>query len=197
MAIPKLKSAKEKQEKEKRTKLFMAVFVIIILGASTAAYALMESTSVEKKKYNEFTFIKAENRWKEKSMNFTTQYLPQEVENINFTGKIDFTLFDSSAYAIASGSDEQIAANEFIQAMPLKKVNLACLPNQADDAICNYLPLKTCDDAHFKNAVMIFSEADESYVRFDNYCLRVYGKGDDLIKAADKAIFMAYGIIKQ
>jgi hypothetical protein len=191
--IPKLKTAKEREEKERRSRLIMTVFVVVLLGASTVGYALMQTESSERVKYNDFTFIKTENGWNLKKTSLFTSYLPQDVENISIKGSVYLEDFNNKAYVIALGNEEKLAATELLSVMPLEQLSLACLPEHEDEAFCEDLPLKECEDAISGNIVIIFSQENESSISYEDYCLTI--KGEDLTKASDRVIFELYEII--
>ena len=192
--IKKIQTAEEKERKEKRMRIFMTVFVIVILGASTAGYALMETQSSEKKSYNDFKFTQTENGWQAKGMNFFTSYLPQDVENITVpsnSGNIS-----GNVYLIAIGTEERTAAIELLRATSISKLNYACSAKDENSDYCSELPIKSCDDASQGNNIVIFERANETSVSYDNYCLTVKGESSELVKIADRIIFDLYGIIK-
>ena len=196
--IPKLKTASEQEKKEKRMKLLMTIFVVVILGASTAGYALMETSSSETEKYNGTTFIKTENGWQPKKMDFVTTYLPQDVENISVSGDLNLENFKNNAYLVASGEEQFGAANELLKVLPLQKATLSCLPENENESFCEQLPLKDCEDASTENPVIIFTSdetTNETSVSYSDYCLKIEGKEEGFVMAADKAIFVLYGIM--
>jgi len=194
--IPKIQTAKERESKTKRRNILMTLFVVVILGVSTAGYALMQNDSAEKKAYNGFTFLRTENGWQPKKIDLFTLFLPQEVENISYSGYLSIEDFKGNAYVIAETSEGISAANEFLKALPLAKMNRACLPEQENETFCNELPLKSCEDAGFGNSIIIFKENNETSIVYKNYCLEINGNGQEMIKASDKALFILYDIIK-
>jgi hypothetical protein len=193
--IPKIKSKEEIEKKERKTRLFMAVFVTVILGASTAAYALMDTNPVEKKKYNDFTFYQTDEGWKAKNLDFTTSYIPQDVENISVSGELNLNDLSGNAYLIAFGNKELSAATELVRTLPLEKVSIACAIEKENESFCYDLPIKSCEDAASGSPVIIFSEANESSVAYNSYCLEIKSNEEEAIKAADRVIFGLYDVI--
>ena len=196
--IPKIQSAEEREKKEKKMKLIMTVVVVAILGASTAAYALMETGTSESKKYNGFTFIRTENGWQPKKMDFVTSYLPQDVENITVSGSLSIDDFSGNAYINAKSSQEIMAANELLKTLKIDKATVSCSPEEENETFCADMPIKSCDDADATNSIIVFSrtDANESTVSYKSHCLIIEGPEDGAIKAADRIIFLLYGIIK-
>jgi len=193
--IPKLKTAQAEEKKEKRMKLLMTIFVVVILGASTAGYALMETSSSESQKYNGTMFIKTESGWQPKKMNFVTTYLPGDVENISVSGDLSIDNFKNNAYLVASGEEQFGAANELLKVLPLQKATLSCLPENENESFCKDFPLKDCGDASTETPVIIFSNANETSVSYSDYCLKIEGNEEKFVMAADKAIFVLYGVM--
>jgi hypothetical protein len=193
--LKKIQTAEEKERKEKRTRTLMAILVTVILGASTAAYALMDTQSSEKKSYNGFTFTMTQNGWQAKKMNFFTKYLPQDVENITIPS-FNLSYFSGNIYLVAIGSQEMSAATELLRTLQIEKVILSCTAKDENTAFCSDLPIKSCDDARSGNNVIIFESANETSVAYNNYCLTVKGESENLVKASDRIIFSLYNIIK-
>jgi len=193
--IPKLKTRREIEEKAKRKSLLMTIFVIVILGASTAGYAFMDSYSAEKRKYNGFTFIQIENGWQLKNTNLITRYLPWDVENITISGNPMLDDFRGQGYFIALDNDERLAAAELINKLPLQKANRACLPKDENEEFCSDIPIKSCDDAGSGNVVVIFERSEENSASYAHGCLEVKGSSEFMLKSADKMLFMLYGVM--
>jgi len=195
MKLAKIQSAAEKEKKERRTRLWMAVFVTVILGASTAAYALMETQSAEKRSYKEFTFYRTDSGWQPKKMNIVTSYLPQDVENITIDGNLDLKDFSGIVYVNALGNADLNAANELIRTLNVEKATLSCSPENENESFCSELPIKSCADASPGNEVIIFESSNETSIKYSDYCLTITGQSDDILKAVDRTIFGLYSII--
>lgn len=196
MKLKKIQSAEEKQKKEQRLKLFMAIFVTVLLGASTAAYALMETGSSESKKYGDFTFVRADNGgWQIKKTNIITSYLPQDVENITLKGNPELDDFSGTVYFNALGSIEISAANELLRVLPSEKAVLSCSPENENETFCADLPLKSCDDASSGMPVISFEQSNETSISYSNYCLTIKADNENALKAMDRIIFGLYSVI--
>jgi len=165
--LPKILTKTEKEKKEKRLKTILTVLIVVILAASTAGFALDIATKKEKKEYGEFVFSKTEDGyWKPKNVNLLTAYLPQEVENISSSGILDIEYFSNKVYFVSA--QNRPAAFELIRAVPIENIQLACLPEQEDEAGCEELPLKSCEDAEFGNAVIIFNASNKTEINLIN-----------------------------
>jgi len=194
--IPKIQSAAEKERKERKTRIWMAIVVTVLLGASTAAYALMETGTTEKKVYNGITFYRTENGWQPKKMDIVTSYLPQDVENITIDGNIKLNDFSGVVYVNALGNADLNAANELIRTLKVNKATLSCSPKNENESFCAELPIKSCDDAASGSGVIIFENSNETSVSYDNYCLTIKTDSENTLKVVDRIIFGLYGIIK-
>ncbi len=193
--IPKIISAEEREKKSKRLNTFMVIFMIVILGGSTAAYALFETEGSSKKKFDDFTFLQTANGWNLKKTGLYFSYVPQDVENISSKGTFEIENFRDNVYIVAQGTTELLAANELIQNIGPKKATLACLPDQENETLCIDLPLKSCDSAEYGNAVVIIKEANETAVTSDNYCLKIEAAREDMMKSADNALYKFFKIL--
>jgi len=193
--LPKIQTASEKEAKERKARIWMTVIVVVILGASTAAYALMETQSSEKAKYKELTFTRTEGGWRAKDMNFYATYLPQDVENITVSGNLNLDDFSGTAYINAFGAADINVANELIRTMPLEKAVLSCAPENENESFCSDLPIKSCSDASEGNPIISFEYSNETSVSYDDFCLVISTDKENSLKAADRAIYGLYKII--
>jgi hypothetical protein len=195
MKIPKIESVEQKEKREKRLRTIMAIIVTFILGASTAAYALMETSSVEKKIYNGFKFTQTDRGWQEKETGIVTSYLPSDVENISLSGNPKISDFSGNVYVAALSSAEINAVNELLRTMNIEKATPVCSVEYENESFCLDLPIKSCDDANQGSNVIIFESSNESSVKYSNYCLTIKGSSEDSVKSADRVIFEIYSII--
>ena len=61
---------------------------------------------------------------------------------------------------------------------------------------CEELLIKSCEDGEKGSVIVIFSEANETSVKYSDFCLELSAAdSQEMIKAVDKAIFMSYGVI--
>ena len=193
--IRRIESAAERERKEKRMRTIMAIVVTLLLGASTAAYALMETSSTEKKEYNGFKFSLGEGGWQEKKSGIVTSYLPSDVENITLTGSPKLEDFSGNAYVAVLSSAEINAVNELLRTLTIEKAIPVCSIMYENESFCSDLPIKSCNDASKGNIVIIFESSNESSIDYGNYCITIKGSSEDAAKAADRIIFELYSII--
>lgn len=197
MKLPKILSESEKQAKETRRNRLMTAIIVIILMASTAAFALT-SDKTEKMKYNGFSFIKTDSGWNVKDTNLITAFLPKDVENLS-SPEISPEDFKKNVFYIAMTNAEQAAANELNRAFysHIEKAQLACSEKYADESFCTELPVKDCENNTETNELIIeIEETENSSIAYENGCISIKGNEADLLRASDKIIFSAYGIIR-
>lgn len=193
--MKKISFAKDKEKQEKRMKMWLTIFIVAVMALSTAGFAL-NFASTERKSYNGIKFTRTEEGWQPKGYSIATVYIPQDVENISSEGTFSANDFNAKAYLI-SPPYMRNSALELLRALPLKSIQQACLPEQENEPYCSDLPLKSCEDADSQNAIIIFNEKNETAIRYRGYCLQIEGDAESSLRAADKAVFIAYGMIKQ
>ncbi|MFC1685972.1 hypothetical protein ACFLZZ_03040 [Nanoarchaeota archaeon] len=195
--ISKIVTQEEKDKKEKRMKVFFAVFMVSVFVMSTFGIALSSSDS-KNKKYEGITFYLTENGWQGKNLEFYTNFLPQDVEDIPLTGMLSTESLLNKLYVVSDPS-KSISSSwyELTRVIPVGNPNPSCLPEDADEEGCLELPLKNCSDADYQNAVLIFRYGNETSIGAYGSCLEIVGEDEvSMVKAIDKVIFVTYGIIK-
>jgi len=188
----KIESREEKERKRGRLQLIFAIIVVVILAASTASYALISSDS-KTEKYNGKRVYQTETGWQVKGLEFTTSFLPQEVENLSLEGTPSIGDFYNKVYAISPYSRN--ALSEWARIVPMTGLQLACLPEQANDPACQDLPLKSCDDAGPQNAILVFQESNETSAKYSRGCLEIFGDENSMIQMVDKIAYVMSGTI--
>lgn len=217
-----LETKTTKEKKRQRMNLAIGIIIAFLMIASVIGYALLESYQGEESQiveYRSYKFIKTENGWQtkinmaEQEIIINSYYLPQEVENISSQGTPLLADFLNKVIFITAVSEtEKQAALEYNNLGSIaQRMQLACLPEQENLSFCvdNNLPLKSCDSADSETTIVVIKELSENEisnetnnetltpsVNYKNSCLVIKGKGIDLIKANEKAIFMIFGIIK-
>ena len=198
MKLPKILTEKEKHEKERKRKGWMTVFIVFVLLASTAAFALTSNNPSEKAKYKEFTFTKTESGWQLKNSNLITSFLPTEVENIS-SPAISTEDFRKNVYFLAITNPEQMAANEINRAFynVITKAQLACSEKYENETFCKELPIKSCEnETSASNLIVQIEDSENQSMEYNNNCVIIKGNEADLLKSVDRLIYAAYGIIK-
>ncbi|MCL6500474.1 MAG: hypothetical protein K6T16_00360 [Candidatus Pacearchaeota archaeon] len=208
-----LETSKAREEKQKRKNVIIGVFISLLMLFSVVGYALLSGYNGEEQeggvKYKDYVFQKTLDGWTTKvtinnnQITLTTLYLPKEVENITSQGSLLLSSFmDRTVYIVANNLSERQAAASL--AINLDRVVFrmqgACPSEEQETDYCvdNNLPAKNCDDATQDTTIIILEEKEtlqESSINYKNNCLVITGNGSDIIKAAEKSVFMIYGII--
>ena len=84
---------------------------------------------------------------------------------------------------------------EFLRHLPIQNLQLACLEEDENVSYCANVPLKSCDDASSQSAILIFKEGNQSSIDYSGYCLEAESKSGEMLMVADRALFVAYGIM--
>lgn len=207
-----LETQARKEARKKRNQVILGIFISLIMLLSVVGYAFLSSYSEElqdQAKYKEYTFKKTLDSWQTKvnvgarQIDLITFYLPSEVENISAEDSLLLSNFiDKTIYIVANNLSERQAATSL--AINLEKIVFrmqgACSSEEQETEYCieNNLPIKSCDDATLDTTIIMIEEDEtlqEASINYKNGCLVIKGNGSEIIKAAEKAIFMIYGII--
>ena len=199
---------KEQEARQAQTwKLIGALVVAIMFLGSTVGFVFFytgknaqtqngENGGVNQE-YKGYKFVRVQGGWQTETAEgiLLAAYLPSEVLSIECNcAELDtLSLRSQKTYFIANSSAEIAAANELLRLQTFTRIQQACLPENADAAGCEDLPLRSCENATAQAKVLIFSErAKNESVNYNNNCLILEGK--NLIRAADRAIYKVYGI---
>lgn len=195
MNLPKILSPSEKERIEKRRKTILATIIIVVLMASTAAFALI-SNETESSKYKGFSFIKTDSGWNLKNTNLITIFLPNEVENISMQG-IEKNDFKRNIYYLAMSDSEQKAADEINRAFSdvIEKAQIACSAKYENESFCSELPIKSCED-EASDFIIEIEESENQSISYSGNCISIKGNEIDLLRSADRIIYSAYRVIK-
>jgi len=198
------------QEDKKETKKLLIILGIIAI----MCIAFFIGIRIAKEKppefpsytYNGFTFRKIEGLWHtewqrgNQLYSVHLRYGPRESEDIpiirfgNNTFKINNTVYltfdpgsELSYLALAS---TEISLNLF-NTFGIRPI-AACTKNITQP--CYKRPIITCDNTDQR--VIYLRKADEVKIIIDDNCLIIQGQDEDIVRAADKVIWIWYGIIK-
>ena len=119
------------------------------------------------------------------------------------------SLAGGKVYIISSSVSEDNGAAEILRNVPYTSVQRACLPEDGEKEECKDLPLRNCGNASLESKIIILKEkvareeaeaieggvskASGEKVAYQNSCLTL--EGENLIKAADRAIYGAFGVM--
>ncbi|MBI5398510.1 hypothetical protein HZB03_03530 [Candidatus Woesearchaeota archaeon] len=154
--------------------------------------------------YNGFSFVKFNDVWNTQLAKGNTVYDltfnndPKSVENVSVTGKLDPGYFKDKTVFITFdplGNDLKhvaVANYGFSRSLAVAfDYNLSAGCTREDN--CAGYPVYTCDDKD--KSVVYFKEADETSIVYDDNCVIVQGKGNELVRAKDRLLMRWYGIM--
>lgn len=194
MKIKKIVTKSELEAREKKLRTWMAVFIVVIMAASTAGFAINFASNENEVKYNDIKFTATQYGWQPEGYDFYTSYLPQDVENFTFDGSFSYSDFSSKVYLI-SPPYLQNSLMELLRALPMQNLQFACLEEDKNLTYCDNVPIRSCMDANSEAGVIIVKESNESSISYNNYCLEIQGEEQDMQALSDRALFEAYDII--
>jgi len=194
---------------------FASITVVMLLGflLASCVSSLMkpESGPSDVREYNGFEFTRSGNFWitewkrvdgSEYSLEFRNA--PWEVDGIEVEGETD-TRFSQWPYVFITHdpSDETTRSTAFvaISASNLASVLTAVFEREVIGACtrnftegCSTRPITTCST----NASVIYlMVSNETGISLDGNCAIIRGFGENLTKAADKAVYQWLGIVKK
>ena len=210
----------DKEKGKNIWKLVGAVVVAVMFFGSTIGFVFFfgnsggkTATNGDQQTYNYkgLDFVRTSQGW-QASTSFgiiTAINLPQQTLDVECDcSSINYqSLQAQKAYVITTSFSqaEENAVAELIRNARFGNIQRACLPEDADSVGCENLPLKSCEDASSETKVLIFNEqsgieSEEEGISkiiterasFTNDCLVL--EGENLIKAADRIIYKAFGI---
>jgi hypothetical protein len=155
--------------------------------------------------YNGFVFVKVGPLWYTKwkvdnyMVNVPLHFGPLELEDVSAEGQLD-ERFDTGSYYITfdpNGTDLTFVAlsigelgRNLVEGLGAK-IASACYQNHT---VCVNRSIITCENTN--SSVIYVKEAEEPKIVRQGNCLILQGKGEELLKATDRAILQMYGIMK-
>lgn len=200
----------DSDKEDKKSTVYFLIAVILIVAAVAGIFALKNYYVPEKDKdivkYNNFNFVKEESLWltqvqvKGQLYNVRLHYNPYEVENIPYVGDIDERFQQDAIYIThdpAEGNLGHVAVAAAELSLSMASVfNIepvaACSKNFT--GICETRPIITCENTN--SSVIYLKEDDITQVSLKGNCIVIQGRGQELIKAADKVLYIWYRVIK-
>ncbi len=180
--------------------------LVISLRVVVAAFAVLlglGTDSGNKVGYNGFDFVNVEGVWRTdwqregQGYELDFRFNPEEVEDIPVTGKTDARFQFERIYLTIDPTGEErtpetaylnLAAVELSRKLvePFERnVTAACTRNETD--ACASRPIITCENTN--SSVIYLRQADEAKIILKGNCAVIQGKGEGIVRAADKALF--------
>tara|TARA_Y100000310_G_scaffold118295_1_gene117156 strand:+ start:4426 stop:5082 length:657 start_codon:yes stop_codon:yes gene_type:complete len=201
----------KKTEKKQNKSFFIAI--VVIISALVILFSLRILLGEEKYPeytYNGFTFVKIAGLWNtdwqrdDIIYKIHLRFGPKEAEVVPLLVSEEFDFNTSRTTYITFDPLGEDFAHVAIASTELSltlyrvfdtKVIAACLRNET--SACSSRPIITCDNTLEKETAVIYvKEDDETAIILDGNCLIIQGRGEEIIKAADKLIYGLYGIIE-
>jgi len=188
----------------KKILISIAIIVVAIGFIISLRFIYDDGPQIEQYTYNGFTFTQQAGLWHTQWQrgtelyNIRLRYGPREVEDIPLAAPgAGINVSDTLYLTFDPGPDLKyvaLAASEL--SLNLKQVfNLspvaACTVNVSEP--CYDRPIITCENTD--DAVIYIREDPEAALLLTDNCIIVQGEGEDLARAADKLIWIQYGII--
>lgn len=157
--------------------------------------------------YNGFSFVKFAGLWYTEVQKGGTVYQiafnhhPLDVKNISVNGELDPEYFDEGKLYITfdpTGNDlRYVAVANYGFSRSLARafayhLEAGCSKNETRD--CRSELIVTCDDED--RSVVFFNEADETAVLYDDNCVTIQGRGEEIVRAKDRLLMRWYKIMQ-
>jgi hypothetical protein len=193
-------SVMRRKEKKNRTAIYMGVFVIVIMVASTLAYVLSDlnnqGTSL---KYNNFKF-KRDAQSGQYLLNVNGQTLkfyahPTEVEQVNMSYEVKSLLLQSQSLIVLFDPtvDQTLLPFQDTFRFELAQVIPKPVIGAVTTASPNYnFPVLSCANATAQNPIIFLNDSTDSSIQSKGACIIVNGRGYELLRLKDR---IEYGII--
>ncbi|MBI4439022.1 hypothetical protein HY640_03775 [Candidatus Woesearchaeota archaeon] len=202
-------SQAHEEEKDSSTKhfLMLAAAVIILTIVVLSFRLLAPQPGPETVTYNGFKFENYAGLWntqweKDRQLyNLRLHYNPLQVENITVSGDDEwfateqtYITFDPAEsgleYTALSATELSLSLVNTFDVAPVA----ACTSNTTE--ACSERPIITCRESNSNLSVIYIKTDDKPGIELRGNCATVKGRGEDLIRAAEKAIYQWYGIIR-
>ncbi len=193
--------------KELKSVLSVLLAFALIIGFTIYMYNNFFKPEPSKLTYNNFEFHKKQDLWitdvqvGNKIITIPLHYTPWETENIRINGSLHPSFNEDDLYITFDPENSNtttmaLAAGELSLNLAQgirRDLISACSKNETE--ACALRPIITCENTDIN--VIYLKEAEEPYVKLEDKCITIEGKGMDLVKAVDKLLFYWYGIVGQ
>ncbi len=194
--------------KKDTKKLVIAVLFLIGLFAIFFASKYIFSSKVEYPSYtyNGFEFVKMQGlwhtNWQRGNELFIVhlRYGPRESEDVPVVSPEEegmFNVTDEIYITFDPGLNKKfvaLAASELsLNLLRVFNVTPIAACNKNLTTSCHERPIVTCDNTD--EAVIYLKEGPQTKITLESNCIIVEGDGEELVRAADKVIWIQYGII--
>ena len=195
--------------KKDTKKLVIVILFIISLFAVffVAKYIFSSKLNYPSYTYNGFTFVKIQGLWHtnwqrgNELFSVHLRYGPKESEDVLIFSKEENEIFNVTddlyitfdpglnlKYVALAASELSLNLFRVFNITPIA----ACTQNLTTS--CHDRPIITCDNTD--EAVIYLKEASPTKIILESNCVTIQGEGEELVRAADKVVWIQYGIIR-
>ncbi|MBI2575566.1 hypothetical protein HYV82_06800 [Candidatus Woesearchaeota archaeon] len=205
-----ISEAAEGSGKDNSTRYFLiiAAVIVVLTVAVFSIRALKSEQKYETVTYNGFVFEQYaglwNTQWKQDGQlfNLRLHYNPYQVENVSIIGEEGwsagesmFITFDPEegekfSYTALAAAELSLSLNNAFGITPVA----ACTENIT--AGCASRPVVGCGSAPANSSVIYLKEGSPAEITLQGGCATIQGRGEELVRAAEKAIYQWYGIIR-
>jgi hypothetical protein len=191
---------KQEQKSEKRKRLFMSIFIVVIMSMSVLGY-MIGRDSEDSIKYGKSRFFVVNGMYKTKIDNNDVyfNYNPYQAETFEVDGSIIEKIKNSAQLDTTSDVDSRYA--EAIALAQFELVRELSLNNQfvrngfTTENEFN-LPIIVCAGATEIVPVLIFEQSNETSVSEEDNCIIIKGRSEqDFLILKDRILYGVFGII--
>lgn len=189
-------------------KSWTILVVTVLIIAAIFAFFIQTRENENELTYNNFEFINVGSFWQTKWERdgqlyvIDFRYNPEQVEDVPIEGTTDIRFQLESVYLTIDPSEERdrdtaylaIAAVELGRKLVTpfeRQIITACTVNET--IACWDRPIVTCDNTN--KTVIYLKQANETKIILDGNCVTIQGKGQEIVRAVDKALFQWLGIM--
>ncbi len=191
----------EKPAESGKGTAIIVISIIVIIAAFAALLALGKDNG-GKVNYNGFDFVNAEGIWRTEwqregqPYELDFRFNPKDVEDIPVIGKTDFRFQFETVYLTLDPVEERTQETAYLNLAAVelsrklvepfeRNVTAACTRNETD--ACASRPIITCENTN--SSVIYLKMADEAKIILKGNCAVIQGQGEEIVRAADKALF--------
>ena len=193
--------------------IFIGILIVLLMGAFLFGQWFKQKTipAPEQKTYNNFVFTKQGDTWTttwqhdRNTYLLQMRYFPQDIELVPLTGTINTTTWNQKNITITF--DPNILENYKYVALAAGELGLSlkramgrnptftCTTNQTTQDACLEVQPATCNST--TQPVILLNPQGPAEITFNQNCITLSGTDLELLRAADKLLYMWYGIVSR
>lgn len=186
--------------------LLVGIFIVFLF---LIPELLPEKPTVQEVEYNYFNFKKVGPVWEtlvvheEKLLQPSFRFLPEEVETVPVTGKLNKDFADDLVYLTFDPLADPKEFQTITIAVSEMSLNIVKGLERRIEAGCTQQKTEACinrtiiDCSNSEKSVIFFNPVGTSEVLLKGNCIELKGSGFDLVKSTDRVLYAWYGILKK